>query len=476
MLRPWNIVLPIDRTSAHPVFMQISDGLIQLIKNGHIQAGEVVPSSRQLALQIQVNRNTVVAALDVLVAEGWLLAKERTGYFVPTNLPIQHVRSNIPPLHKEERTVLDKPVIFFDDGLPDSSLVPVDELARSYRQIFRRKARWQSMGYTNPGGDVEFRKAITQMLNHKRGLRLNWEQVFITRGSQMAMYLTASCLLKQGDYVVVEDPGYKPAWSAFEHAGASLLSIAIDEKGIIVDELKELLVKFPMIKAIYITPHHQYPTTVPLALSRRLELIQLSNKYGFTIIEDDYDHEFHYTSRPIMPVCSLDAVKNYVYIGTLSKVVAPALRIGYLASSPALIEKISALRKIIDVQGDTIMEQAVLQLIKEGDIKRHLRRATNQYRAKRDFFEKILNKHLADRINFIKPEGGLAIWITPKQPTDLKLLITALEKAKIRVLPPETFSDGLYQGLRLGFASLSEAKLEEGVLAIARFWPSKIRH
>src|SRR5690606_16827488 len=263
----------------------------------------------------------------------------------------------------------------------------------AYRQIFNLKARWQMVGYGNELGGLEFRKSIVQMLNHQRGMQVNEQNICITRGSQMAMYLTAQYLFTKNDYVIVENPGYKPAWSACENAGAKLLPVSVDKDGLLIDDVVSYLKSGKKIKAIYVTPHRQYPTTVTLSLKRRLELIRLSNEYGFTIIEDDYDNEFHFGYRPVLPLSSFTELKNYVYIGTMSKVVAPALRIGYLASNDdTLIEKVGSLRKIIDVQGDSIMEQAVLQLIKDGTIKRHIKKATNYYRAKRDLATNLLKK------------------------------------------------------------------------------------
>lgn len=469
MLRPWNLQIEINVNCDRPIYVQIADEIINAIKAGKLRSGDPLPGSRQLAIQLNLNRNTVIGALDLLLAEGWLTSKERKGTFIADYVPVLKELKSVRP-EIIAKPISAKPAIVFDDGLPDTRIAPISELAGAYRQIFNRKGRWQMMGYSDSSGDVDFRNAMVQMLNYKRGMHLTTDKIFITRGSQMAMYLCAHCLLRTGDNVVVENPGYKPAWMAFKSAGANLLPVNVDSEGLNIEELKLILQKNQNIKAIYITPHHQFPTTVTLSLPRRIELISLSNQYGFTIIEDDYDNEFHFGQRPILPVSSFESAENFVYIGTMSKIVAPALRIGYLASSPALIAKVGMLRSIIDAQGDNMMEQAVLQLINEGHIKRHLRRATLHYKIKRDYFERVINEHLAEKVSFHKPEGGLAFWICPNKVTDLKKLPNALLQKGVQILPPESYSFGEpVNGLRLGYGSLSEELLESGVKVLSAF-------
>ncbi|RYZ99656.1 MAG: PLP-dependent aminotransferase family protein, partial [Moraxellaceae bacterium] len=357
----------------------------------------------------------------------------------------------------------------FDDGHPDSKIAPIKELARAYRQIFNRKARWQMMGYSNPLGDLDFRTAICQMLNQQRGLHSSPQQLCITRGSQMATYLIAQCLLKPETYVMVEDPGYAAAWQSFSHSGAKLLPIGVDAEGLIIAEVKAHLESGKKISALYTTPHHQYPTTVTLSLQRRLELVELSNTYGFFIIEDDYDNEFHYGYRPVLPISSLSQYQHYVYIGTMSKVIAPALRIGYLATSDAtLLSKIAELRKIIDVQGDVIMEQAVLQLIQDGTIRRHLKKATLFYRDKRDKTKLLLDIHLSNKATYQLPDGGLAFWLVPNQAVDWTLLNQKLKLKGIQILDPSSYHfHNSSNGIRLSFGSLALEQIEEGIVAIA---------
>ncbi|KFF04190.1 MocR-like pyridoxine biosynthesis transcription factor PdxR [Flavobacterium reichenbachii] len=473
MLRPWSLEIQLDKNSGKALYLQIADAVINAIKTGKLTSGNALPGSRQLAGLLQVNRNTIVAALDVLIAEGWLITIDRKGTFaaaiLPENKTLKTSSQKI-KIDKEEP----KPHLIFDDGLPDSRLAPMNDLARAYREIFSRKSRWQIMGYSSELGHPEFRKAIAQMLNFKRGMSIAPEQICITRGSQMAMYLAAHCLFEKGDYVMIENPGYKPAWEAFENAGAVLLPLNINKDGIDIGQAEEYLKKYPNIKAIYVTPHHQFPTTVTLSLKKRLRLIELSNQYGFTIIEDDYDNEFHFGQRPILPISSYDSLQNYIYIGTLSKIVAPALRIGYLTSSLENIEKISRHRKIIDVQGDNIMEEAVLSLINEGKIKRHLKKTNVLYKAKRDYFENLCSQYLKDKAAFIRPEGGLAFWIVPKSQTNVQLVYHQLLAKGIKIINPENFSFGeTISGFRLGYASLTETQMEEGILALAALLETK---
>jgi len=468
MLRPWQFEIHLDKKSDKALYLQIADAIILAIKSGKLTSGNALPGSRQLAGLLNVNRNTVIEALDVLMAEGWLVTVDRKGTFIAEILPevILH------PKNTNQNTIAIeeiKPHLIFDDGLPDSRLAPMNDLARAYREIFNRKSRWQIMGYSNELGTTEFRKAIVQMLNFKRGMNVSIDQICITRGSQMAMYLASHCLLSKGDFVMVENPGYKPAWEAFENAGAALLSVNVTDDGLDLNEVESHLKKYPNIKAIYVTPHHQFPTTVTMSLKKRLKLIELSNQYGFTIIEDDYDHEFHFGQRPILPISSYMNAKNFVYIGTLSKIVAPALRIGYVASSADNIKKIAQHRKIIDVQGDNIMEEAVLNLINEGKIKRHLKKTNLIYKAKRDYFEMLCLQYLKDKVTFVKPEGGLAFWLVPVKTTDTQQVCEELLKKGIQIMSPEKFSFGQpVCGFRLGYASLTEQQLEDGLIALSK--------
>jgi GntR family transcriptional regulator/MocR family aminotransferase len=469
MLRPWKLELEIDKKLDKAVYLQIADTIISDIRSGRLKAGDALPGSRNLAQTLKINRNTVVEAYQVLINEEWVISKERKGIFVSEKLPVLHERNADHINNAGQQQVLSTGfLINFDDGHPDSKIAPVTELARAYRQIFSIKAKWQMMGYGDEHGDIEFRKMISQMLNHQRGMHIHENEISITRGSQMGMFLTAQSLLTSGDQIIVEDPGYQPAWRAFEYAGATLLPVPVDQQGISIEAIEKLVTQHQNIKAIYITPHRQYPTTVTLSLSRRLRLIELSNQYNITIIEDDYDNEFHFGYRPILPISSFPELHNYVYIGTLSKVVAPALRIGYLATkNQELLRKIGDLRKIIDVHGDVIMEQAVLQLIREGAVKKHIKKATVHYKSKRDFVFELLKKQMRDIADFTLPEGGLAFWIVPRAQLDWDIVTDVLLEKNIKIIHPKQYSQNQVNGFRLSYGALSEEQLEQSIPIIS---------
>lgn len=468
MLRPWPLQIRLNDTAKKAVYLQIADAIIDAIKSGQLKEEEALPGSRKLAEIIGVNRNTVIEAYDVLLSEGWIESKSRSGTYVSklTKNKINRLKNKVEPT--EEFKSINYSIIV-DDGNPDTSIAPVEELARAYRQIFKRKGKWQMMGYSSPLGLFEFRDHISKMLNHLRGMQVTAEEICISRGSQMAMYLVGQVLLKPNDYVIVEHPGYKKAWNTFEHAGAKLLFADVDQQGIDIEQVEEYLKSYKNIKAIYLTPHHQYPTTATLSLQRRYKLIELSNQYNFTIIEDDYDYEFHYGHRPIMPMSSLPNITNYVYIGTLSKVVAPSLRIGYIATNNRLIKKIGVLRSIIDVQGDNIMEQAVLQLMEDGTIRKHLKKAHTFYKDKRDLTASLLDRELREVAQYTIADGGLAIWLVPIKEIKWDELVFILDKERIKFMGPDRFSySPELKGIRFSFGSLTAQQIEEAILILKK--------
>jgi len=302
------------------------------------------------------------------------------------------------------------------------------------------------------------------MLASTRAVSATPANVCITRGSQMAISLLARSLLRPGDLVAVEQLGYRPAWESFRLSGARVIGLPVDADGLRVDAL-EPAIRDHNVRAVYVTPHHQFPTTVTLSAGRRLKLLDLARAHRIVIIEDDYDHEFHYDGGPVLPLASADPFGVVVYVGTLSKVLAPGLRIGYVVAPVPLIDRIAAHRSHIDMQGDHVLECAVADLLEAGEIQRHIRRVRREYRVRRDMLVAALTKHLGDRVTFAVPAGGIAIWVKAVKGINVDKWAATARRHGAVVVTAAAFSLDRrpHPFLRLGFASLNGEELQEGV-------------
>src|SRR5258708_1715148 len=383
MLRsPWEPAIDVDRDAVLPPFLQIARSLAADIQRGRLRPGDRLPGSRRLAESLEVHRNTVLAALAELTAEGWIETAPGRGTFVsraivkPSGRPFSrrlalrtHIPANVPfalpePPAAYRQPSLPRGTLNLSNGAPDVRLVPARAIGRAYRRVLGLRGV-ELLAYGEPEGHAGLRTALASMLTSTRGLPAGPGDVLVTRGSQMALTLAARALLRPGDTVAVEGLGYRPAWEAFRAAGAAVVPVAVDSDGIDVDALKRLASR-TTLRAIYVTPHHQYPTTVTLKAARRLALLALARAGRIAIIEDDYDHEFHYDGRPVLPLASADHAGLVVYIGTLSKILAPGLRIGYIVAPPAVLRSGPAIRSLLDIQGDQATEAAVATLIEDG--------------------------------------------------------------------------------------------------------------
>jgi GntR family transcriptional regulator/MocR family aminotransferase len=281
-------------------------------------------------------------------------------------------------------------------------------------------------------------------------------------------------LLRNGDLVAVESIGYRPAFQALRMSGARLAPVPIDDKGMQVEKLEALHARRPL-RAIYLTPHHQFPTLVTLSASRRLKLLDFAKKHRIAVLEDDYDHEFHYEGRPVAPMASEDTSGNIIYIGTLSKVLAPGLRIGYVVAPKLVIDALAAIRSHIDTQGDAIIETAVAEWIEEGDLERHARRVRRIYLQRRQALCAALQSQLAGAVEFDVPTGGMALWVKCLQKADAESWARRALAQGVRVSPASLYrlDRRNIPFLRMGFAKLSEAELRRAVAILARTHTAK---
>jgi GntR family transcriptional regulator/MocR family aminotransferase len=427
MRRPWQLVIDVERDPGLPPFLQIAHALAGEIQRGRLRAGDRLPGSRQLAVGLRVHRNTVLAALAELIAEGWIETSPGRGTFVTRaivnprgrlfsrRLALRaHVPPHVPFALPEAPAAYRPPnlphgTLNLSHGAPDLRLVPFKSIGRAYRRVMAQRGG-DVLGYGDPEGDVTLRAALASMLSSMRGLSVGPDDVLVTRGSQMALTLVARALLRPGDAVAVEQFGYRPAWEAFRGAGATVVPVAIDREGIDVHALTRLAER-TALRAVYVTPHHQYPTTVTLKAARRLALLALARAKRIAIIEDDYDHEFHYDGRPVLPLASADHAGLVVYIGTLSKILAPGLRIGYIVAPQALLRAVGAIRSLLDIQGDLATEAAIASLIEDGELQRHVARVRRVYADRRDLLAGLLSRTFGDEVEFTSPSGGMALWV-----------------------------------------------------------------
>jgi GntR family transcriptional regulator/MocR family aminotransferase len=356
----------------------------------------------------------------------------------------------------------------FSDGMPDTRLIPYAVLARAYRHAMVASVRHNQLGYGEPAGTPGLRKAIADMLRMERGLNVHPEQVCVVRGSQMGIYLAARLLAGPSSCVVFESLSYPPAREAFRSCGATVLSVAQDEHGLLPDALEALCRTYP-VRAVYVTPHHQFPTTVMLPADRRLRLLALAEQYDFAIVEDDYDHEFHYLRSPVPPLASMDRNGRVLHIGSLSKVLAPGLRLGYVVAAERVVERCAAEILLIDRQGNQLTELAVGELMASGELHRHIRRALKIYQARRDFTAACLAERLGGRAQFDLPAGGIALWLRFAPWVDMERLVEDCAGQGLRISNGQIFTQDPepVQALRLGFGHLTERELDSGIQRLA---------
>ena len=460
--------------------MALARHLIGEIRRGRLRAGAQLPGTRSLAKELCVSRNTVLYAYDELLAQGWLQTRQASGTFVAECVPqpMTGRRSGATRIKRDPGYAL-PPVSGFPSvstlnvkghgalagGMPDNRLIPVDLLARAYRRVLKRQGN-QLLGYGDPRGHLGLREELAKMYAATRGLVLTPDNLLITRGAQMALSLAARLLIRKGDRVAVERYGYGPVWDALRLAGAQLIPVPVDESGMQVHELEQL----GKLRAIYLTPHHQYPTTVLLSPERRSWLLDWAKREGCAILEDDYDNEFHYRGQPVLPLMNADRAGVVLYIGGLSKVLAPGLRIGCLVGPAAVIEQAAILRRTIDHQGDQPTEAAVAELLKTGEIPRHIRRMKRVYFARREALLHALNQALPGCLEIRVPAGGMALWARITDGTDSEQWAQEALLRGVEINTGRRFDIRNRRApfLRLGFAANNEEEIALAVQSLAQ--------
>lgn len=469
-------IIIIDSTSKIPIYKQIAISIINAIRNGVLKPGTHLPSSRDLAKMLNVHRKTIIASYDELDAQEWITIYPRRYAMVSENLPLlQPKKWNESKLKSSYENDLAVPFrlvgnviqqeitvseIIIDDGHPDVRLSPINDLLKTYRTLTSRKHAIKKAHIGTTQGILKLREELVHYLSETRGLNISEDNILITHGAQMSIFLSAQLLLNEKSAIIVGKPNYPVANQTFLQTGANLIEVNVDDEGIDTDII-EAICKKKKVNAVYVVPHHHYPTTVTLSVERRMKFLELSKRFSFVIIEDDYDYDYHYSSSPYLPLASANHNGNVIYIGSFSKILDPSLRIGFMVAPKNFIEQCTAFRKMIDVGGDGYMQNALATLIKEGELKRHLKKAKKIYHQRRNFLDVLLKERLSKYVYYTLPTGGMAVWITLNKGVSVEQLQSNETLQIVRL-------DNELNSFRFGFASMDEQELVQAVNAIEK--------
>ncbi len=396
---PMPLFVTLEPNSKRTRYRQIFDAVRQSILAGRLPPGTQVPSTRALAAQLGVARSTVVLAYEHLIAEGYLTGTTGSGSYVARDLPDLAPAPARPAARPRPKPGGRRPMaaradqylsavigapfsnrspVAFRLGEPAVDLFPV----KIWRQLYQR--RWRVtphalMRYGDPAGFRPLRQEIVDYLGAARGVRATVEQVILVRGTQQALDLATRVLLNPGDPVWMEDPGYMSTRATLDAAGTRVVPVPVDGEGLMVDEGER---RAPAARAAFVAPSHQYPLGVTMSLTRRLEFLDWARRADAWIIEDDFDSEFRYAGQPHLALHGLDAEDRVIYVGTFSKTLFPALRLGFMVVPRDLAHAFHMGRTLADYLSPTVEQAVVADFLAEGHYARHVRRMRTLYAAR----------------------------------------------------------------------------------------------
>jgi GntR family transcriptional regulator/MocR family aminotransferase len=473
-------MVALDPAKKLPLYLQLATAIADDIRSGRLKPGDALPGSRALAESLGMNRNTVVAGYDELAAEGLVCTRMGGGTSVAEPQPLSEAAAPLPrqsptyglptPLHPPLPIVPPAPgMLVISRSLPDVRLLPARSLARAFGRAVGRQSR-ALLTFPDPRGHARLRAELATMLSRTRALPASPETVLVTRTVEQAFDLVARMLLSPGDAVAMEEFSYPPARSMLRMVGARLLPVRVDDDGLDVGALETLLSK-ERLRAVFVMPHHQFPTATVMSQARRARLAELAVRHRFAIIEDDYDHELHYDGKPVLPIAAGAGGANVIYVGSLSSLLSPGLSTAFVVAPPPVFERLVSLRAASDAQSAPAVDCAIAELFEEGEILRHVRRMRRVYAARRDTLAAALVRHLGSAVRFRIPEGGMGLWVRAEDGIDVRAWALAGEREGVIFCDARDYDfhhrDHL-PFLRLGFSYLDEAELEEAVRRMAR--------
>lgn len=478
-------MVAVDRRAATPLYRQLYDGMRTAIVDGRLSPGQRVPSTRSLALELEISRIPVVNAYEQLRTEGYLEAVVGAGTCVAQAIPEDSLlsaklarskRATKAPEALAPRPSSRRAKALLRTGSPHPwiprqgafrmNLPALDRFpGEIWGALVSRHARTMSrsvMAYGDAMGHLPLREAIAEYLGTVRAVRCNASQVAITTGSQQGLQASAQLLLDEREEICVEDPGYPGARLAFEAAGGRVIPVSVDQEGLIVDELVRVA---PRARAVYITPSHQYPLGMVMSAGRRMRLLNWAAGAGAWIIEDDYDSEYRFTSYPIGALQGMGGNSPVIYVGTFSKVMFPALRLGYVVVPQ---DQAPALAAVLDAAGifaSPLYQTVLAAFIQDGHFARHIRRMRMLYMERRETLVSMLSAQLGDTLEILGADAGMhVVALLPPGIDDLDVSRRAASRG-IAALPLSScyMSRPHRGGLVLGYGGATLHQIRDGV-------------
>lgn len=475
-----SFLIPLIKDSDEPLHRQIYSALRASILNGALRAGDALPSTRELALQLGVSRTTTNAAYEQLLAEGFAASRHGARTVVTEGL-------SSPKAAKASQTSV--PLSLFGEAAVKAGIqMPSRKGARlrydfvygrgaveafpfeTWRRLLIRQARnatLRTLDYGDASGDTSLREAIASHLRRSRAVVCDPSQILILNGSQQGLDLVARVLVNPGDPVIIEDPSYQGARDVFRVSGAALHPVAVDEQGLQVD-------RFPKhAKLIFTTPSHQFPTGVVLSLQRRRQILEWARRHSAVILEDDYDGEFHYAGQPVESMQSMDPDGRVLYLGTFSRTIFPALRIGYLVAPKSLVEPLRAAKWLTDRHTAVLEQRTLAEFIATGAYERHLRKLRKQNAARLKVLLDAIGRHLDVTVTGEKAGAHLCLWPNRKSFNEVHAVQAAATRNVgiygIRSYYASTASTANKKGggILLGFSRMNERDIREGIRRLA---------
>jgi GntR family transcriptional regulator/MocR family aminotransferase len=480
----------LDRTAAEPLHHQLYRQIRDELRSGNFsRSSSRLPSSRALAADLGISRITVNLAFSELHAEGYLFTKTGSGTFVADPLPdafLSADQARLSPQMAQETRLSDRvnkipdrrvgqqfdlgatnaaPGVLLASGTPAVDEFPIAIWERLRAQVLAKKGA-NLLRYGSNRGDADLREAVAAYLCDFRGAHCHPDQIVIVAGMQQAMLISALAVLDPDDGAWIEDPGFHQARKVFALAGATIVARPVDAEGIVIHGAQR---RRPP-KIIYVTPSHQFPLGVTMSLKRRKALLEFAQTRGAYILEDDYNAEFRFGGPPLPCLQGLDRGGRVIYAGTMSKILYPSLRLGYLLVPAPLADAVAKLRTVMDQHSPTIDQATLARFIAEGFYLSHVRRMRKIYSERREIFIEQFNKLLGDRFTLDIADAGLHALAWFRSEKDLPLLERAGAKLGVKISPLSFFciDAKLPPALLLGFAAWSPAQIREGLVRLAR--------